>query len=62
VAGPQAKFPGGVELMSKSDEAIEATEEDFGELLIEGLREALAVERGELEPARRFAGLCAKRS
>ena len=27
-------------------------EEDFGEVLIEGLREALAIERGEMEPAR----------
>jgi hypothetical protein len=35
------------------DSPIEVTDENFGELLIAGLREALAVERGELQPARR---------
>jgi hypothetical protein len=37
----------------REDSPIEVTNENFGELLIAGLREALAVERGELEPARR---------
>jgi putative transcriptional regulator len=39
--------------LNENDEALEVTDENFGELLIEGLREVLAVERGELEPARR---------
>lgn len=32
---------------------IEVTEENFGELLIQGLTEARAVARGDAEPARR---------
>jgi len=30
----------------------QSEERDFGEMLIEGLREALAIARGEMEPAR----------
>ena len=30
----------------------QAEERNFGEMLIEGLREALAIARGEMEPAR----------
>lgn len=40
-------------MASNNDEAVAVSEENFGELLIEGLREALAVRRGEREPARR---------
>lgn len=40
---------------NSSDEAVTVTQENFGELLIEGLQEALAVRRGEQEPARRTA-------
>jgi putative transcriptional regulator len=36
-----------------NEDAIEVTDENFGELLIEGMREALAIHRGEAEPARR---------
>jgi len=40
--------------MSKGvDDAIEVTDENFGDLLIEGLREVLAIQRGEEQPARR---------
>jgi putative transcriptional regulator len=40
--------------MTKKDEdAIEVTSENFGELLIQGLKEALAIERGEAVAARR---------
>lgn len=31
---------------------VKAEEQDSGEMLIEGLREALAIARGEMEPAR----------
>jgi hypothetical protein len=41
-------------MASNDDEAVAVTEENFGELLIEGLREALAVRRGKQEPARRI--------
>ena len=41
--------------MSNSEDAVAVTEENFGELLIEGLQEAVAVARGEQEPARRKA-------
>lgn len=34
------------------DDRIEVTEENFGELLIQGLEEAIAYERGELKGAR----------
>lgn len=40
--------------MPKRDlDPIEVTEENFGDLLIEGLQEALAIRRGEKKPARR---------
>jgi len=40
--------------MTKKDhEAIEVTSENFGELLLQGLNEALAIERGEAVAARR---------
>ena len=39
--------------MTNDEDAIEVTDENFGDLLIEGLREVLAIERGEIEPARR---------
>jgi putative transcriptional regulator len=34
------------------DDRIEVNEENFGELLIQGLEEAVAIEAGELSPAR----------
>jgi DNA-binding transcriptional regulator YiaG len=37
----------------KNDEAVKVTSENFGDLLIEGLQEALDVRRGKAEPARR---------
>jgi len=37
----------------KNDDGVEVTEENFGDLLIQGLREARAVVRGDAEPARR---------
>ena len=37
----------------REDSPIVVTEENFGELLIAGLKEVLAEKRGELEPARR---------
>jgi hypothetical protein len=40
-------------MASNSDEAVTVTDENFGELLIEGLEEALAVARGDQEPAQR---------
>lgn len=40
--------------MPKQDEdRIEVTDENFGELLIQGLREVRAIQRGESEPAHR---------
>lgn len=40
-------------MASKNDEAVKVTDHNFGDLLIEGLTEAVAVRRGEREPARR---------
>ena len=40
-------------MAEKSDERIEVTDENFGELLIKGLREVRAIQRGESEPAYR---------
>jgi hypothetical protein len=37
---------------SNNNGRIVVTEQNFGELLIEGLQEALAVARGEQEPSR----------
>jgi putative transcriptional regulator len=40
--------------MTKKDhDAVEVTSENFGELLLQGLNEALAIERGEAVAARR---------
>lgn len=42
--------------MASNDEgAVAVTDENFGALLIEGLQEAVAVSRGEQEPAKRNA-------
>ena len=38
----------------RDHEAIEVTDANFGELLIQGLEEALAIERGEAEAPRRI--------
>ena len=38
---------------NKNDDALKVTDQNFGDLLIEGLREAVAVRRGKQEPARR---------
>jgi putative transcriptional regulator len=40
-------------MSNEVDDGIEVTDENFGELLIEGLREVLAIQRGEEQPARR---------
>lgn len=40
--------------MAKQDEdRIEVTDENFGELLVQGFREVRAIQRGESEPAHR---------
>jgi hypothetical protein len=39
--------------MAEHEDEVEVTEENFGELLIQSLTEALAVARGEAEPVRR---------
>ena len=39
--------------MSNGEDAVVVTDENFGDLLIEGLQEAVAVSRGEQEAARR---------
>jgi putative transcriptional regulator len=46
---------------SNNDDAVRVTEQNFGDLLIEGLNEALAVRRGEREPARRVRRLVSAR-
>lgn len=48
-------------MASKNDDAVRVTEQNFGDLLIEGLREAVAVRRGEREPARRVRRLMTAR-
>ena len=48
-------------MASKKDDAVKVTTENFGDLLIEGLQEALAVRRGEAEPARRVRRLMTAR-
>ncbi|MFL5382137.1 MAG: helix-turn-helix domain-containing protein [Longimicrobiaceae bacterium] len=40
-------------MMQPDDDAIEVTDQNFGELLLESLNETLAIARGEAEPARR---------
>ena len=42
-----------VDMNERNDDAIEVTDANFGELLIQGLEEALAIERGEAEAPRR---------
>lgn len=41
----------------ETDDQIEVTNENFGDMLIQGLREARAVARGEAEPDRRIRRL-----
>ena len=43
----------GVDMSERNDDTIEVTRENFGELLIQSLTEALAIERGEAEAPRR---------
>lgn len=40
-------------MKTKGEDAITVTDENFGDLLIESLREVRAIRRGEAEPARR---------
>ncbi|HYW14342.1 MAG TPA: helix-turn-helix domain-containing protein [Longimicrobium sp.] len=39
--------------MASKNDALEVTDQNFGDLLIQGLQEAVAVRRGEREPAAR---------
>jgi putative transcriptional regulator len=39
--------------MASKNDAVKVTDQNFGDLLIEGLQEAVAVRRGQREPARR---------
>ena len=48
-------------MASNNDDAVRVTDQNFGDLLIEGLHEALAVSRGEREPARRVRRLVSAR-
>lgn len=43
-----------------NDDAIEVTDQNFGDLLIEGLKEAVEVRRGNAQPARRVRRLSAR--
>jgi putative transcriptional regulator len=47
-------------MAKKRDDSITVTEENFGDLLLEGLREVLAISRGEAEPARRVRRITAR--
>ena len=47
-------------MASKNDDAIQVTDQNFGDLLIEGLTEALEVRRGNAQPARRVRRLSAR--
>ncbi len=47
-------------MASSNDDAVRVTDHNFGDLLIEGLNEALEVRRGEREPARRVRRLSAR--
>ena len=40
-------------MTKKNDDAVVVTSENFGELLLQSLHEALAIERGEISAARR---------
>ena len=42
------------EMVERNEDQITVTEENFGDLLIEGLQEALTIRRGDKEPARRI--------
>lgn len=44
----------------KRDDSITVTEENFGDLLLDSLREARAISRGEAEPARRVRRITAR--
>lgn len=44
----------------KNDDRITVTDQNFGDLLIEGLQEALDVRRGTAQPARRVRRLSAR--
>lgn len=44
----------------KHTDSITVTEENFGDLLLEGLHEARAISRGEAEPARRVRRITAR--
>ena len=48
-------------MASSSNDPVRVTDANFGDLLIEGLHEALAVRRGEREPARRERRLVSAR-
>ncbi|HEX9937803.1 MAG TPA: helix-turn-helix domain-containing protein [Longimicrobium sp.] len=48
-------------MSSERDEPIEVTDENFGDLLIQGLREVLAIERGEAQPVRRVRRIATAR-
>lgn len=47
-------------MAGKNDDAIQVTDQNFGDLLIEGLHEALEVRRGNAQPARRVRRLSAR--
>ncbi|HVG43339.1 MAG TPA: helix-turn-helix domain-containing protein [Longimicrobium sp.] len=49
MAGKKAR----VDMNERNDDAIEVTDANFGELLVQSLEEALAIERGEAEAPRR---------
>jgi putative transcriptional regulator len=48
-------------MASSNNQPVRVTNDNFGDLLIEGLNEALAVRRGEREPARRERRLVSAR-
>lgn len=47
-------------MASNNDDAIQVTDQNFGDLLIEGLHEALEVRRGTAQPVRRVRRLSAR--
>lgn len=47
-------------MASKNDDAVQVTDQNFGELLIQGLQEALDVRRGSARPARRVRRMTAR--
>ncbi len=44
-------------MVHQNEDRVEVTEENFGDLLIQGLEEVRAIARGESEPARRVSRL-----